>query len=250
MANTLYLGNIPLIDLSGYALSSNVYTKGEVDNAISNVDVSDQLQNYVEKDGDKVLSTNDFTNELKAKLEGLANFDPTSINSAIDALEATLGDITGDGKDITAALDTWNEIKAFVADYENTDSIASLLSTLESTIHTWVENKNYLTSVPSDYKTKTENDALYQPKGDYLTQSAISDMETKTNADATYAKKTDVSDMLTKTEASTTYQPLGSYAPALNNISGDGSVLKVVALSESEYAALQTKDATCLYIVK
>ena len=168
MANMLFLGNTPLIDLSGY------YTKGEVDAAISNIDVTDQLTNYVEKvegkglstndftneyknsldnlpnnyvakDGNKVLSSNDFTDALKNKLDSLENFDPTNINSAISAIEGTLGDITGDGKEVTAALDTWAEIKAFISDYENTDSVASLLSTLESNIHAWVEAKNYTT---------------------------------------------------------------------------------------------------------
>ena len=37
---------------------------------------------------------------------------------------------------------------------------------------------NYLTSVPSVYKTKAENDALYQPKGDYASSS---DIPTKTS---------------------------------------------------------------------
>lgn len=31
-------------------------------------------------------------------------------------------------------------------------------------------SKGYLTSIPDTYKTKTENDALYQPKGTYLTE--------------------------------------------------------------------------------
>lgn len=33
-----------------------------------------------------------------------------------------------------------------------------------------LSSKGYLTSVPDTYKTKTENDALYQPKGTYLTE--------------------------------------------------------------------------------
>ena len=33
-----------------------------------------------------------------------------------------------------------------------------------------LSSKGYLTSIPDTYKTKTENDALYQPKGTYLTE--------------------------------------------------------------------------------
>ena len=47
---------------------------------------------------------------------------------------------------------------------------------LESDIPTNISELNndagYLTSVPSVYKTKTENDELYQPKGNYLTSEA------------------------------------------------------------------------------
>ena len=228
MANMLFLGNTPLIDLSGY------YTKGEVDAAISNIDVTDQLTNYVEKvegkglstndftntyknsldnlpnnyvakDGNKVLSSNDFTDALKTKLEGLENFDPKDINSAISAIEGTLGDITGDGKEVTAALDTWAEIKAFISDYENTDSVASLLSTLESNIHAWVEGKNYTTA----------------------TELGLDD----------YAKIADVA---------STYE---TKEDAKNHIDGAG-VTNVVAITASDFANLQTKDATTLYIVK
>ena len=228
MANMLFLGNTPLIDLSGY------YTKGEVDAAISNIDVTDQLTNYVEKvegkglstndftntyknsldnlpnnyvakDGNKVLSSNDFTDALKTKLEGLENFDPTNINSAISAIEGTLGDITGDGKEVTAALDTWAEIKAFISDYQNTDSVASLLSTLESNIHSWVEGKNYTT----------------------VTELGLDD----------YAKTADVA---------STYE---TKEDAKNHINGAG-VTNVVAITASDFANLETKDATTLYIVK
>ena len=228
MANMLFLGNTPLIDLSGY------YTKGEVDAAISNIDVTDQLTNYVEKvegkglstndftntyknsidnlpnnyvakDGNKVLSSNDFTDALKTKLEGLENFDPKDINSAISAIEGTLGDITGDGKEVTAALDTWAEIKAFIADYENTDSVASILSTLESNIHAWVEAKNYTT----------------------VTELGLED----------YAKIADVA---------STYE---TKEDAKNHINGAG-VTNVVAITASDFANLETKDATTLYIVK
>ena len=150
MANKLYIGNSVLVDLSNY------YTKSETDTAISNVDVSDQLDDYVQKDGSKVLSDNNFTDALKTKLEGLSNFDPTNINSAISAIQSTLGDITGDGAAVTAALDTWNEIKAFVSDYTNTGDLQDLINTTTSNIQTWVGNQGFLTS--------TAAASTYQPK--------------------------------------------------------------------------------------
>ena len=353
MANMLYLGNTPLIDLSGY------YTKGEVDAAISNVDVTEQLADYVEKvegkglstndfdnnykskldgletkyvakvsgkglstndftntyknsldnlpnnyvakDGDKVVSSNDFTGALKTKLEGLENFDPKDINSAISAIEGTLGDITGDGKEVTAALDTWAEIKAFISDYENTDSVASLLSTLESNIHSWVEGKNYTTAAElglEDYAKTADVAATYQVKGDYvpfynenknsivLNKTKINgayegglslfpltlasdyhthemifypntnDIIAYTSLDATgkegydegdkFIKESDIVDMATKTDVASTYE---TKEDAKNHIDGAG-VTNVVAITAADFAKLQTKNATTLYIVK
>lgn len=49
----------------------------------------------------------------------------------------------------------------------------------------------------ADMETKTEAAATYQPKGDYLTADAIADMETKTEAAETYQPK---GDYATKTE--------------------------------------------------
>lgn len=161
MANKLYIGNSVLVDLSNY------YTKSEVDTAISNVDVSDQLDDYVQKDGSKVLSDNNFTDALKTKLEGLSNFDPTNINSAISAIQSTLGDITGDGAAVTAALDTWNEIKAFVSDYTNTGDLQDLINTTTSNIQTWVGNQGYLTSTAaaSTYQPLIEGDPVVYVNG-------------------------------------------------------------------------------------
>lgn len=60
-----------------------------------------------------------------------------SLQSAIDA-------ITGVGN-TSQAIDAMNEIIAFLDTYKNSDSLASVLSAFESTLHTWVENKNYTT---------------------------------------------------------------------------------------------------------
>lgn len=44
---------------------------------------------FVQKDGNKVLSTNDFTNTLKTKLEGLNNYEPvtTTVNGLMTAVD-------------------------------------------------------------------------------------------------------------------------------------------------------------------
>lgn len=136
MANKLYLGNTALLDLSGYATKNDTSifaSTSYVDTAVSNVDVSDQLNNYVLKDGDKVLSTNDFTDALKSKLESLSNYDDTSVTAALNAVKSTLADITTDGS-TDQILNTWAEIKSFLSDYTTSNDLKDVIDTVESNI--------------------------------------------------------------------------------------------------------------------
>ena len=70
-------------------------TLEEVANAIKeHKDVVDALNaaigNKVDKVDGKGLSTNDFTNELKSKLESLSNYDDTSIQNEITSIKERL----------------------------------------------------------------------------------------------------------------------------------------------------------------
>lgn len=71
--------NIPEVDLSNY------YTKEDIDNTLSN---------KVDKVEGKGLSTNDFTNELKSKLEGLNDVDLSDYynKKEIEAIKDNLND--------------------------------------------------------------------------------------------------------------------------------------------------------------
>lgn len=65
-------------------------------------------------------------------------------------------------------IDKWNNTSggsSFSGDYDdltNKPDIPDSTSDL-------VNDSGFITSIPEEYKTKSENDALYQPKGDYLT---------------------------------------------------------------------------------
>lgn len=64
------------------ANADNVYTKSQVDNALSG---------KVSAEEGKGLSSNDYTTEEKTKLSGLKNYDDTEINKDIATNQATLG---------------------------------------------------------------------------------------------------------------------------------------------------------------
>lgn len=61
-----------------------------------------------------------------------------------------------------------------LSNFATKDEIPTKVSQLENdknyVTSTELDNKGYLTSIPSTYKTKAENDQLYQPKGNYLTE--------------------------------------------------------------------------------
>lgn len=114
------------------------------------------LNNKVDKVNNKQLSTEDFTTELKNKLNSLSNYNDSEIRDLIESINNSIDELTG-VEDTTEIIDTMNEIIAFLNSYKNTDNLASVLQTLENTIHTWVENKNYLTQHQSlaNYATQS-----------------------------------------------------------------------------------------------
>ena len=67
-----YMGKTTAVDLTDY------YKKSEVDNL---------LTNKVDKIDGKGLSTEDFTTELKNKLNGLENYDDTALTARVGAIE-------------------------------------------------------------------------------------------------------------------------------------------------------------------
>ena len=73
------MGQTTEVDLSNYYTKDAVYNKTEVDN---------MLAAKVDKVEGKGLSTEDFTTELKNKLDGLENYDDTALAQRVTDIEA------------------------------------------------------------------------------------------------------------------------------------------------------------------
>lgn len=95
-------------------------------------DLNLALRGKVDKVTGKGLSANDFTNALKAKLEGLRNYDDTALNKEIDALEKRIDTLVGGSA--SEAIDTFNEIEAFLAGISDTSSLTKMLSDLRASV--------------------------------------------------------------------------------------------------------------------
>lgn len=85
--------------------------------------------NKVAKVEGKQLSTEDFTTALKQKLEGLTNYDDADVRSAITELQNNLDAIVNG--DATSAIDSIQEILAFLSTITDTQTLAGIVADLK-----------------------------------------------------------------------------------------------------------------------
>lgn len=91
-----------------------------------------ELANKVDKVRGKGLSTEDFTTELKTKLEGLNAFDPTEINNKVNGLQNQLNTLVSG--DASTSIESFNEITAFLNGIEDSESLDNIIASIESQI--------------------------------------------------------------------------------------------------------------------
>lgn len=92
----------------------------------------DSIGNKVDKVDGKQLSTEDFTTLLKQKLEGLNNYDDTAIQEAISGLQTQINTLVSG--DASTAIESFNEIIAFLDGVEDTEDLASIIASIEQQI--------------------------------------------------------------------------------------------------------------------
>ena len=85
--------------------------------------------NKVAKVDGKQLSTEDFTTVLKQKLDGLTNYDDADVRSAITELQNNLDAIVNG--DATSAIDSIQEILAFLSTITDTQTLAGIVADLK-----------------------------------------------------------------------------------------------------------------------
>lgn len=149
------------VDLSQYSTTEENDEKYQpIGDYVTNSTFTSSLNNKVDKDGNKVLSTNDFTTELKSKLEGI---EAGAQVNKVTSVAGRTGEVTLIKTDV--GLDQ----------VDNTSDL----------------NKPISTATQGALDLKAD-------------KTAIADMLTKTEANSTYAKKSeipDTSNFATKAEA-------------------------------------------------
>lgn len=127
MGFTKNIGTITEVKMNGASKG----TSGVVDLGTVITEHQD-ISGKVDKVSGKGLSTNDFTTALKTKLEGLSNYDDTAINSAVTTLRSDFDKLVSG--DTTTAIKTFNEIIAFLDGIADSESLDSIISSIEQQI--------------------------------------------------------------------------------------------------------------------
>lgn len=171
----------------------------------------------------------------------------TAFNTELEAGNISQTSIVfiDDSKEIWTHGEFYDGSKIDLSSFVTKDELSDALATKQDTI--------------SDIDTIRTNAELGATA---VQPAAISDMETKTNAASTYIKKTDTIAYATESgyaeeaqrayldgnarDIAETYATKDELSGAL---SGDGTVRSIVAMTQTEYDALETKDATTLYII-
>lgn len=117
--------------------------------------LAEALVEYVRKVAGKDLSSNDFTDELKLRLESLENYDDTAIQAAVAAVSSRVDTLVGTSAG--EAIDTFNEIEAFLAGITDKETLVGLLNDLRSEITATVPTR--LSQLQND--DHTVKDAKY-----------------------------------------------------------------------------------------
>ena len=114
------------------------------------IPLSPDLSGKVDKVEGKGLSTNDLTNALLEKLEGLSNYDDTTIKSDISKIQIDLVKI--ESKNDDATIESLGDIIKFLSGISDANTLKSLLDSLSSSIVSKIETHNTSSSAHKDIR--------------------------------------------------------------------------------------------------
>lgn len=127
-------------DMAGVLLDLKKQILAEVTSILSGYYTSGQIDDrFVEKIKGKGLSTNDLTDELLSKINGLSNYDDEWVRSEIASIKADIDTLLGDGA--SDAIDTFHEIELFLQGITDKETLTGLLNDLRAEITALIPTK-------------------------------------------------------------------------------------------------------------
>lgn len=127
-------------DMAGVLLDLKKQILAEVTSILSGYYTSGQIDDrFVEKIKGKGLSTNDLTDELLSKINGLSNYDDEWVRSEIASIKADIDTLLGDGA--SDAIDTFHEIELFLQGITDKETLTGLINDLRAEITALIPTK-------------------------------------------------------------------------------------------------------------
>lgn len=127
-------------DMAGVLLDLKKQILAEVTSILSGYYTSGQIDDrFVEKIKGKGLSSNDLTDELLSKINGLSNYDDEWVRSEIASIKADIDTLLGDGA--SDAIDTFHEIELFLQGITDKETLTGLLNDLRAEITALIPTK-------------------------------------------------------------------------------------------------------------
>ena len=164
-------GNVESTSILYAAPSIDAALSSTSTNSIQNKVITAALNNKIDKVTGKGLSTEDFTTVLKTKLEGLNNYDDTAIQNAVNGLTTQLNTLVNG--DASTAIESFNEITAFLANVTDEESLEGIVAGIE----TQIANKQ--DALVSGTNIKTVNGESILGEGDIEINVDTSTLATK-----------------------------------------------------------------------
>lgn len=149
---------------------------------------NDVLSNKVDKIEGKGLSTEDFTTALKERLLSLSNFDSTEIEVSIGKLQQQIDTLVNGNA--SEAIDTFNEIIAFLEGVEDTESLSGIIASIERQIaNIRVPVKTSELTNDSGFITIDDVPVSEDETGELNIVDESGNIGMKTSSEAVYAKE-------------------------------------------------------------
>lgn len=127
-------------DMAGVLLDLKKQILAEVTSILSGYYTSGQIDDrFVEKIKGKGLSSNDLTDELLSKINGLSNYDDEWVRSEIASIKADIDTLLGNGA--SDAIDTFHEIELFLQGITDKETLTGLLNDLRAEITALIPTK-------------------------------------------------------------------------------------------------------------
>lgn len=172
----------------------------------------DAVKDKVDKVEGKQLTSEDFTTALKQKLEGLSNYDDTAINEAVNTLRKDFDTLVSG--DSTTAIKTFNEIIAFLSGIEDSESLDSIIASIEQQI---AGKQDAIADLATIREGAGRGATAVQPSSlaKVATSGSYNDLSDKPTIPTVPTKVSELENdakYITEQTANETYQPKGDYA--------------------------------------